>query len=143
MWVDGVRQGRGTELWADGRRWLLLFLMTTGTGQLLRQALLLLFRYEGDWHDDVQHGEGTTTTAAGESYRGSWVEGDFDGHGVYVYSDGSKYEGNWRAGVRYGPGKFVWPNQEEYTGAWVAHKRNGRGKYEWPDGRRFVLGRCS
>jgi hypothetical protein len=84
-WVEGVRHGHGIELWPDGRRyvlarllacvlaWSLCFLVARCVDDWFDRSTPLIWiactwtgRYEGEWLDDAQHGEGVTSTAQGE-----------------------------------------------------------------------------
>ncbi|MBT6271649.1 MAG: hypothetical protein HOI93_05410, partial [Rhodobacteraceae bacterium] len=52
-------------------------------------------KYVGDWKDDKQHGQGSSTFANGDKYVGEWRDGKRHGQGTFTYADGSKYVGAW------------------------------------------------
>ena len=40
-------------------------------------------KYEGEWKEDKQHGQGIETCPDGISYEGSYVDGKKNGYGIY------------------------------------------------------------
>ena len=60
QWLDGMRDGIGTQLWPDGSR------------------------YEGQWRNDKANGQGKLVHADGDIYEGQWVADRFEGHGVIL-----------------------------------------------------------
>jgi len=95
--VEGKRQGRGLVQWGS----------MNGSYQL----------YEGEWNNDMKHGEGT-----------------------YLWGDFGSYEGEWIDDMMHGQGVFEWQQIDDrgrsqsichYTGQWKNHMKHGRGKFEW------------
>ncbi len=71
----GTIEGRGVEIWNDGRR------------------------YEGDFKNGKKDGEGTFVWANGSKYIGSWR--DDRQHGIGIFCDAkSKRQGEWVSGKR-------------------------------------------
>ena len=65
------------------------------------------FTYDGQWKEDVMHGEASVTFASGASYIGTVVDGKFDGRGTYKWPDGSLYVGQWRFNRVHGEGVYT------------------------------------
>jgi len=65
-------------------------------------------RYEGQWKDDLQDGQGYEIRPEGGSYRGIYSKGKKHGKGKYVYADGSKYDGEWVDNQIDGLGIYLW-----------------------------------
>jgi len=63
-------EGRGTELWSDGRK------------------------YDGDLKNGKKDGEGTFEWPNGNKYIGSWKQGKQHGIGIMIDSEG-KRQGEW------------------------------------------------
>lgn len=57
--------------------------------------------YEGEWQDDVPHGQGVYSDGA-SSYVGSWLHGTRHGHGRHSAKGGASYDGEWQHGVQHG-----------------------------------------
>ncbi|MCB1324918.1 MAG: hypothetical protein H7A21_18175 [Spirochaetales bacterium] len=72
--VDGVLEGQGIMLWADGRR------------------------YEGEWRNGRQEGQGTMTWPDGRRYEGEWRGGQPHGYGKLTYPDGLTVSGRFANG---------------------------------------------
>ena len=80
MWEDGTFYECN---YRDGLR--------TGHGRDYCQGQL----YEGEYEDDLPHGEGVLKFKNGDKYEGQFDHDKFKGHGVYTSSDGSVlHEGN-------------------------------------------------
>lgn len=52
-----------------------------------------LEKYEGQWMNDQQHGQGKETFADGSIYEGHFIGGARNGEGVIHYTDGAVYRG--------------------------------------------------
>lgn len=63
--------------------------------------------YEGDWDQDLMHGEGIYKFTSGAVYTGQWVKGKRHGVGKIQYLDGSSYEGEWDSDEMHGDGKYI------------------------------------
>lgn len=68
---EGLRQGRGIQLWPDGSK------------------------YEGYWLNDMANGRGRLIHSDGDVYEGEWVNDKAQGKGTYIHMDGAKYTGEW------------------------------------------------
>jgi hypothetical protein len=68
---EGVRDGRGIQIWLDGSR------------------------YEGFWRVNKANGRGRLIHADGDVYEGLWVDDKANGTGTYSHTDGSTYTGEW------------------------------------------------
>jgi hypothetical protein len=70
-------EGRGMEIWSDGRK------------------------YEGDFKNGKKDGEGTFEWPNGNKYIGSWKKGKQHGIGIWASSkEGTKRQGEWVEGKR-------------------------------------------
>ena len=49
--------------------------------------------YEGEWKNNVRHGQGTFTFANGDKYVGNFKDGLGHGQGTYTWSDGRRETG--------------------------------------------------
>lgn len=65
-----------------------------------------LSSYEGEWENDVMHGQGAFRWADGSSYEGSFHQGELHGFGRYEWPEGSAYDGAWARGQMSGQGQF-------------------------------------
>ncbi|KAA0172297.1 hypothetical protein FNF27_06096 [Cafeteria roenbergensis] len=118
--------------------------------------------YEGEFQNDLYHGEGTFKCAAytytggwvagrksgkgraqytrGGWYEGQWRRGEPHGEGERLYLKGGTYRGAWRMGQRHGVGRRVWASGAEYEGEWADDRRCGRGVYRSAAGDTYVGG---
>jgi hypothetical protein len=55
--------------------------------------------YEGEYLDDMKHGQGKFEWSSGNIYIGEYKKDERDGNGEMQWIDGSKYEGFWSAGI--------------------------------------------
>ena len=53
-----------------------------------------IVRYEGDWFEDQQHGDGIEKWTDGAVYEGKYVNGMKHGKGLFKWADGSSYTGD-------------------------------------------------
>lgn len=98
-------------------------------------------QYDGQWHDDRQHGAGCQTWCDGRSYTGQFQNGSFSGRGRMVWQEDDGplvYEGEYVADKKHGAGKFLWPDGHSYDGEWARGMRHGRGAYIGKTGERQV-----
>jgi hypothetical protein len=65
------------------------------------------FSYDGTWHEDVMHGEGTFIGSSGCVYTGALDRGVYHGEGRYRWPDGATYEGGWLRGKLHGKGTYT------------------------------------
>eukprot|EP00295_Goniomonas_pacifica_P039337 CAMPEP_0175982736 /NCGR_PEP_ID=MMETSP0108-20121206/48071_1 /TAXON_ID=195067 ORGANISM="Goniomonas pacifica, Strain CCMP1869" /NCGR_SAMPLE_ID=MMETSP0108 /ASSEMBLY_ACC=CAM_ASM_000204 /LENGTH=239 /DNA_ID=CAMNT_0017313439 /DNA_START=27 /DNA_END=747 /DNA_ORIENTATION=+ len=69
-------------------------------------------RYEGEYQNGWQSGEGTLVFEDGAVYQGEFLEDKFHGYGILAGMDGSVYAGNWRQGYRHGKGQWMGPKKQ-------------------------------
>merc|ERR1712159_372124 len=63
--------------------------------------------YEGEWENNVPHGDGKLMLPNGDEYEGQFHYGKRHGVGKYTWVGGNSYEGFWKNDVHQGgPGKF-------------------------------------
>mmetsp|Transcript_62320 Transcript_62320/g.115663 ORF Transcript_62320/g.115663 Transcript_62320/m.115663 type:complete len:220 (+) Transcript_62320:95-754(+) len=89
-------------------------------------------RYEGQWKDDVQHGQGRQKWSDGRVYEGEFAHGKFSGFGhmTWITPQGQLvYEGEYKDDLKHGKGKFTWHDGRVYDGDWFDGKRHGRALY--------------
>jgi hypothetical protein len=79
--------------------------------------------YDGNWKDDVMHGDGKISFADGATYVGSFTEGTMDGTGIYRWPDGSHYDGQWRCNRMHGEGTYTDADGQVWKGKFY----NGTG----------------
>ena len=53
-------------------------------------------KYVGDWKDDKQHGQGSSTFANGDKYVGEWRDGKRHGQETMTFVYGIEYVGEWK-----------------------------------------------
>mmetsp|Transcript_36051 Transcript_36051/g.82800 ORF Transcript_36051/g.82800 Transcript_36051/m.82800 type:complete len:201 (-) Transcript_36051:62-664(-) len=97
--------------------------------------------YEGQWRDDVQHGEGRQEWSDGRSYEGQFANGRFSGYGKMLWTSQTgvlSYEGQYQNDLKHGVGKFTWADGRTYEGEWQNGKRHGQGLYTSSNGEKKV-----
>mmetsp|Transcript_50787 Transcript_50787/g.120686 ORF Transcript_50787/g.120686 Transcript_50787/m.120686 type:complete len:212 (+) Transcript_50787:103-738(+) len=97
--------------------------------------------YDGQWRDDVQHGEGHQEWSDGRSYDGQFANGKFNGYGKMVWQAQLgvlSYEGQYQNDLKHGIGKFCWADGRTYEGEWQNGKRHGKGLYTSSSGDKKV-----
>ncbi|ETO28673.1 hypothetical protein RFI_08461 [Reticulomyxa filosa] len=88
--------------------------------------------YEGDWKNDVPHGQG-------KYYFGNDGVNVIEGNSINI----SKrlidwYEGEFLNGVRSGYGVYHYANGAKYSGHWLNNKKHGQGEFIREDGYKFI-----
>jgi hypothetical protein len=96
-------------------------LNVSGTGKGLSG-----YRYEGNWKNNLKHGEGIMTYSDGSYVKGTYVENQLHGFAVKVIKDQYTYYGEYEKG-RETIGYMRWVNGTKYVGEW---KRGYEGKYK-------------
>lgn len=91
-------------------------------------------RYECEWRDDLQHGQGVWIMRHG-SYEGDWSNRYFK-LGVLTAIGSARYEGEFFQHTRNGLG-VEFGKGEIYSGTLRLNRYEGPGVKTWPDGRRF------
>merc|ERR1712232_1248812 len=88
--------------------------------------------YDGQWQEDVQHGQGRQQWSDGRIYVGRFALGKFSGPGTMKWQTQKGtlvYEGEYLDDLKHGTGKFIWEDGRSYDGEWQRGKRHGRGMY--------------
>lgn len=135
--IDGKRHGEGFIQWVNGDT------------------------YEGQWLNDMPHGQGKKTYIDGSVYEGEFFQGLQQGKGVFIYPDGTTYSGDWKSdapnglgtfefqqagtyngavmmGLPHGQGSFTYSNGDFYDGQWQHGKREGMGTLYYKDGSVYI-----
>ena len=95
-------------------------------------------KYVGQWKDDKRFGQGTMTYADGDKYVGQWKDDSFDGQGTMTYADGNKYVGQWKDGKFHGQGTMTYANGNKYVGQFQNGQRFGQGTMTYANGNKYV-----
>lgn len=113
--VNGVLDGEGTRLFADGSR------------------------YSGHWRRGRIDGRGILRNVNGQTYDGEWRDGKREGRGVQTWPSGDRYDGEWSGDERDGTGKFTWPDGSYFEGRWRDGKPQSKGSlFVDSDGTRYL-----
>lgn len=155
--VNGVMDGKGQYMWANGIKYEGDFKknIIEGTGLYTWTDEST---YEGEVSGGLRHGQGTFACGTiPSSYTGEWKYGRrcgegilhygkeglsyYDGHwmnnkrhgfGMRRYASGNIYKGDWRDNVRHGTGTMHWYDKNErYEGQWENGVQHGRGEHSW------------
>eukprot|EP01043_Picozoa_sp_COSAG02_P047752 COSAG02_NODE_4611_length_5169_cov_7.011243_1_plen_1589_part_10 len=120
VWVNGQRQGRGTQRYVKAGE-----------------------RYQGIWMRDMRHGRGKHYYNDGTLYDGQWRNDMRDGKGMCKYVDPDRigvmgtYTGMWSRNLKHGKGEFAFDNGDHYVGMWKSDVRCGRGKCKYHTGEHY------
>ena len=95
---NGLRHGKGTLNFSDGRKYVGEFKDGTIHGQGTLTDLVNLFKYVGEWEAGEMHGQGTLLWANGRKYIGELERGKMHGQGTLTSSNGRVQSGLWRDG---------------------------------------------
>ena len=90
---------------------------------------------DGQWLNDIPHGNGVFKMPDGTHYEGMWFLGCFQ-FGVETKPDGTRYEGLWSLG-RFHQGVMTSPGGWRYEGRWFEGKPHGQGVYTDKSGKRY------
>ena len=72
--------------------------------------------YEGEYHQDMKHGQGEFRWASGGFYRGGYFGDIKCGYGEMYWADGSIYRGQWGKGIQNGLGIMIFANGTRKAG---------------------------
>eukprot|EP00400_MALV-I_sp_L67-5_P000795 gene795-184_t len=72
--------------------------------------------YEGDWKNNLRHGQGTISYRSGAKYAGGFSEDKEHDKGKLTYPSGDVYDGLWERDQKHGQGKYTWVDDEVYDG---------------------------
>ncbi|GFZ02418.1 phosphatidyl inositol monophosphate 5 kinase 4 [Actinidia rufa] len=109
--------------------------------------------YNGQWTDNLPHGQGKYLWADGCMYVGEWFRGKTMGKGRFSWPSGATYEGEFKNGYMDGLGtytgigvatgnargkaRYQWTNGNHYIGQWKNGKMSGNGTMIWANGNRY------
>ena len=131
-WSGNLRNGVGTQMYADGSRYEGCWALGKREGQgslYVRRGAGLMLDYTGSWEGGRKQGFGKQSYANGDVYEGAFVNGARHGQGMQVFADGAVYRGEWCDDKRHGMGELVLPSGDMYRGAWDADEKHGEGSY--------------
>jgi len=93
--------------------------------------------YDGDYLNNLPHGQGLMKYRDGKLYRGEWKDGDRHGFGKLLYPNGDSYNGSWEAGKKSGTGTYFFAKTgSTYKGTW-ANGEIQSGTWDMKSGVRF------
>jgi hypothetical protein len=130
---DGVKDGQGTFKRSNGSTYYIGEFKNNnfnGHGTLNPGYVARLVfppdvhpeKYEGEFEDGEQDGQGTETYSDGRTYVGEFKEGEHDGHGTITFPDGRQFVGQFHKGKMAGKGKMTYPDGTVEEGLW----KNGK-----------------
>jgi hypothetical protein len=133
VWVDGRRQGRGTQRYvANGERYQGIWMRDQRHGRG-RHYFSDGTVYDGQWRNNTRDGKGKCVykssgrIGVAGTYNGMWKRDKKNGRGVFEFDNGDVYEGQWKDDMRHGNGRSKYHTGEEYTGDWAQDVRKGSG----------------
>jgi len=124
--------GKGKKVWSNGKVYIGDFKNGLRDGSGINE--LNGYKYNGEWKEDLLHGQGKFIFKSGDVYEGELKDGKYNGQGKYISKDKEVYEGAWKDGEKHGLGKSIYRNGDVYVGEYKDHIRHGQGKYIWKDG---------
>jgi hypothetical protein len=93
--------------------------------------------YDGEFLDNMRHGQGVLRVFCGDRYEGEWERNLFHGQGVYTYTafadeggdyiTGKRYEGGWKDGKFHGRGVYILGDGTVYSGEFERGLYHGKG----------------
>ena len=110
----------------------------TGKAKCISNSIWGYDTYEGDFQDDMHHGQGTMAYADGDKYVGQWKDGSYYGQGTMTYADGDKYVGQWKYDMRHGQGTMTYADGGKYVGQWKDGRYHGQGTRTYANGDKYV-----
>lgn len=126
--MEGMRHGKGIQIWDDGAKydgdWKFDQANGYGTFYYIDGDI-----YQGQWENDKANGEGTYYNVDGATYQGEWKDDLQDGYGCEQWKDGSSYKGYYKYGMKNGYGDYLWADRSKYEGYWKENKQNGHVPY--------------
>ena len=96
------------------------------------------YKYEGEWKNNKQNGQGTASFPNGDKYIGEFEDGQFHAKGTYTFADGEQYVGEHKDGKRNGYGTSTYVSGNKYVGEYKNGKRNGQGTFTFANGAKDV-----
>lgn len=95
------------------------------------------YEYDGDWRNEVHHGDGILHVSDVYKYSGKFQDGVRHGTGECIYASGQFYNGDWREDARDGTGEYK-DSHETYKGGWRQNAKEGVGDCRYTDGSRYL-----
>lgn len=89
--------------------------------------------YQGQWHNDLMHGDGKLVWPDGSVYRGEFNQGRMTGKGRLEETDGAVYIGDFNEGAMHGYGEYQ-DDELDYVGAFRHNRFHGAGEMEDAEG---------
>jgi hypothetical protein len=112
-WCEGKRQGYGIEKFDIGEC------------------------YEGDWQNDLYHGQGEIIYDDQSRYEGLFRLGQWHGEGIRTLTNGDQIRGNFENGFLNGFGTCEFADKRHYHGEFQRTRRHGMGVLTFPNGDRY------
>ena len=81
--------------------------------------------YEGDFHKGLMHGKGRIKFVSGDEYEGGFIDGEWNGDGVFRAAAGDEYKGQFKNGMFSGKGRYQATNGDVYDGDFKQDKASG------------------
>ena len=91
--------------------------------------------YEGDFVNDLKHGNGKIIYNKGDTYEGQFTKGEITGKGFYTWKNQHTYFGDFVGGKMHGKGLYKWTDGNQYEGEYINNIKEGQGEFKWKDGR--------
>ena len=130
--------GKGKKVWSNGKVYIGDFKNGLRDGSGISE--LNGYKYNGEWKEDLLHGQGKFIFKSGDVYEGEFKDGKYNGQGKYISKDGDVYEGEWKDGEKHGQGKKTYNDKVVYEGAWKDGERHGLGKFIYRNGKTHYEG---
>ncbi len=96
--------------------------------------------YVGQVRKEKANGYGVAILDTGSRYEGEWLDNVRHGEGSFYWVDGQYYVGQYQNDRRNGSGSYFWPNGEKYVGGWKNDQRDGEGAFYNKDGKIVTKG---
>lgn len=95
-------------------------------------------KYEGEFLNDLKHGQGIEYFSNGDIYKGNYFNDNINGKGIEYYNNGNIYKGDFKDNKRDGIGIFEYfENCLIYEGEFRNNKKNGVGVLYYNNGAVF------
>lgn len=116
--ADGIRQGIGVLVFANGDRYEGAFVQGFRHGRGVFTSERGNRVYEGEWRRSEKHGMGKEKwLVSGDRYEGEYQKDVFHGRGVlFKGTSGSKYDGEFQFGKKHGHGRMEFANSKVSSG---------------------------
>jgi tetratricopeptide (TPR) repeat protein len=137
-WKNGERNGFGTTIYTNGEKYVgsMVNDRIQGKGTVYNSDGTI--KRNGTWNDaGLFNGYGTETYSNGR-YEGNWANGKENGEGSFYFDNGDKYSGSFVNGDCNGQGTYYLKSGDRRTGTWGNWKMNGQGAYYYINGDKFT-----